>query len=342
MQHEFNLIKIRHPAINWGGFRQFKGFHVRQYLCWNKTSGAYYIALSMFDDVLDERYSKPIYIEKTPTTAMLQGKCEERIFLGREFYSLIKTPESIYRFNADIYSEAHSVLGLTIIDKPDLGFKLMQIPRSEIRSIFYPKPAYVAARDNNSTVRSAASAFLSDATVSEFDLGLIGSLGIDPHAATHMLRDLDLVFCGPLNAITRAYNWVRSEHLPMQPLRRALPSGLPTICSFYQAEPSVYPDLTLLRVLKGELGDFTVLILEPLVPAFLNIQIYSARDLISGGLVTLVIRDTLSRDMLPIEAQLNVRAYLCNYNGARALLITDVEQQILGIPFHGGGLSAHK
>jgi len=128
----------------------------------------------------------------------------------------------------------------------------------------------------------------------------------------------------------------------MQPLRRALPSGLPTICSFYQAEPSVYPDLTLLRVLKGELGDFTVLILEPLVPAFLNIQIYSARDLISGGLVTLVIRDTLSRDMLPIEAQLNVRAYLCNYNGARALLITDVEQQILGIPFHGGGLSAHK
>src|SRR6266850_2691155 len=256
---------------------------MRQYLCWNKATRAYYIALSVFDDVLDATYSKPIYVEKTPGTAALQGRCENRRFLNREFYSLIKTPEGLYRFNADIYQDARSVLGLTADETPLLGFRLVRLPQSEIKSEFCPQTSYIAARNVNSIVHLAVSSFLDNIIFPETGLGLIGSMGIDPNAAGLSQRDLDFVFCGSLYEITRAYNWVKSKHLPGQPLRRALPSPLPVVCAFFEAEPPVYPPLSQLKILAQTLANFDVIIQEPVSPTFLNIQIYSARIVKSGS-----------------------------------------------------------
>src|SRR5258706_11222776 len=101
---------------------------MRQYLCLSQRADAYYIALSMFDDVFGKTYAKPIYVEKTTrTTSALQKKCEERELLGRSFYSLIKNTSGTYRFNADIYEDCHMLLGLPFETSADLAFNLMRL-----------------------------------------------------------------------------------------------------------------------------------------------------------------------------------------------------------------------
>ena len=170
--------------------------------------------------------------------------------------------------------------------------------------------------------------------ISEDNLGLIGSLAIDP---TVEARDLDLVFTGSLSTLDAAYQWVHQGHAPETPLRREIPPPFPTICAFFTARPVAYPDLSQFRVLDSEAKDFEVLICNPLSPAYLNIQVYFANLSGRNAQAILVVRDTLSRDCLKPGMAVRLRGYPSALFGEQSLLITDVEQQLRAVPFHGGG-----
>lgn len=308
---------------------------MRQYLCLSQRTDAHYIALSMFDDVFGEVYAKPIYVEKTTRTASaLEHKCEERALLGRTFYSLIKNTSGTYRFNADIYEDCHSLLGLPFEGSADLAFDLMRLLPQEIKHTYTPRESYVAAKLGNDLVGAAISEMLQHFPYSENDLGLIGSLGIDPDASA---RDLDLVFLGSAESLGVAHRWVRSGNHEEPPLRHPLPLSLPTICSFFSAEPSAYPNLSSFRLISSTQRTFDLNIESAISPSFLNIQVYQASDRQSARQLVLVVRDPLSRDMISPGMRFELRGYPAETNGALSVLVTDVERQIPAIAFHGGG-----
>ena len=115
---------------------------MRQYVCWSEVARAHYIALSVFHDVFGDTYTKPLYIEKNSYTLSLAESCHERRLLGRDFFSLIKTPDGVYRFNADIYKDAQRVLGLSIETSHSLGFGLAKARMSEVQKAYSPAEAY--------------------------------------------------------------------------------------------------------------------------------------------------------------------------------------------------------
>jgi len=306
---------------------------MRQYVCWSEVARAHYIALSVFHDVFGDTYTKPLYIEKNSYTLSLAESCHERRLLGRDFFSLIKTRDGIYRFNADIYKDAQRVLCLSLETSHSLGFGLAKASMSEVQKAYSPAEAYLEAKARNATVRAAASFVLQQVGVSEDNLGLIGSLAIDP---TVEARDLDLVFTGSLSTLDLAYQWIHQGHAPGTPLRREIPP-LPTICAFFTARPVAYPDLSQFRVLDREVKDFDVLIREPLSPTYLNIQVYVASLSGRNEQVILVVRDPLSRDSLKPGIPVRLRGYSSTIHREPAILVTDVEQQIPTVCFHGGG-----
>ncbi len=79
---------------------------MRLYFCKSEVAGSRYISLSVFHDVFGGTYTKPLYIEKNEKAAGLAGRCYERRFGGRDFYSLIKDPRGVYRHNATLYRDA--------------------------------------------------------------------------------------------------------------------------------------------------------------------------------------------------------------------------------------------
>jgi hypothetical protein len=307
---------------------------MRQYVCWSEECHAHYIALSVFHDVFGDKYTKPLYIEKNSSTLNLADSCHERRLLGRDFFSLIKAPGGIYRLNADIYKDAQRVLGLLIETRRGLGFGLAKARLSEVQKAYSPAEAYLEARARNATVRAAASFVLQQTGISENNLGLIGSLAIDP---TVEARDLDLVFTGNLSTLDLAYTWIHQGHAPETPLRHEAPPPLPTVCAFFTAQPLAYPDLSKFRVLDSKTKDFDLLINKPLSPAYLNIQVYLATLSGKQEEAILIVRDTLSRDSLKPGMAVHLRGYPSVVRGELAILVTDVEQQIRNVSFHGGG-----
>lgn len=307
---------------------------MRQYVCRNQRTGAQYTSLSVFSDLFGDVYTKPLYVEKVPSTFSLEGRCQIKYLLGKAFYSLIKTPDGTYRLNSDIYSDAHTLLGLRLEHQPTLAFGLMRAHLSEIVTAFSPTEAYVRARSESSVLRSVASFVLQQLTLPEECLGLIGSLGIDP---TVHARDVDLVFSGPVEMLDLAYHWVRDRSSNGPPLRRAIPPPLPTVCAFFSAVPSAYPDSSDFCLLQPSLQYFDVLVGTPQTPPYLNLQIYFAELPAAQGQTSLILRDTLSRAALMPGVHLRVLGYPSLLRDRPAILVTDVEQQIVGVSFHGGG-----
>jgi hypothetical protein len=307
---------------------------MRLYRCRSAIAEAHYISLSVFYDVFGDKYTKPLYIEKSSRTARLAGRCYERTFLGREFYSLIKDPNGIYRYNATIYQEAHEILHLPFEETPHLGFSLMKASESDIEESYSPRQAFQRAATQNSLLASAVDFVLQELKIPETSLGLIGSLAIDPASKP---RDVDLVFGGDAATLTKAYDWVRQGAKPSVPLQRYLPPPLPIVCAFFTAEPPLYPDLSSLRVLQPVTRDFALILKEPVSPPYLNLQVYRAQSLHGEGSTLLVVRDTLSRANLETDTLLHVSGYPASVASEPAILITDVEQQMPTVPFHGGG-----
>ena len=306
---------------------------MQQYLCQNVATGLRYVALSMFEDVLGRGYAKPIYIEKGPGSSGLEQACEQRILRGVKFYSLIKNRSHTYRLNAEIYRDAHNVLKLDFEQDPSLAFNLLRVPPDEVLETFTPRQSFVRARDSRGLVAEAAEEIVRGAAVPETCLGLIGSIGLDPSVKS---RDLDVVFIGDSQELDLAYNWiVRARR--KQPLQRALETPKILLCSFYESEPCVYTHLRSLRVQDCALNSFDLIIDDALKPTFLNIQIYRAHLGKAGEETTLIIRDTLSRAMVPIGGHLKIMGYSSTLNGRHAILVTDVEAQIPEIAFHDGG-----
>src|SRR5580704_5607260 len=105
---------------------------MRLYFCKSEVAGSRYISLSVFHDIFGGTYTKPLYIEKTEQSAGLAGRCYERKFGDRDFYSLIKDPRGIYRHNATIYRDAHEILRLPFEEQPNMAFLLMKAKAAEI------------------------------------------------------------------------------------------------------------------------------------------------------------------------------------------------------------------
>jgi hypothetical protein len=306
---------------------------IREYFCWSREAHSYYIGLSLFYDIFGDEYTKPIYIERTPYTQNLEGRCQERRFLGRDFFSLIKTPRGIYRFNEEIYRDANQILKLPMEQNLSLARGLMRASTNEIQTIYRPREAYLAAA-KNPAVASATSVLTKETGIPEASVGLIGSLSLDP---TLEPRDLDLVLTGSVATLDLAYRWLREGVKEGPPLRRHLPPPLPTICPFFSADPLAYPDLSDFRILTPYPEEFSVHIGGSLSPSYLNLQIYSARFLTRSTEGILVVRDTLSRSTLESGMVVRLWGHLSDAQGTMAVLVTDVEKQILTVHFHGGG-----
>jgi hypothetical protein len=307
-----------------------------QYLCLSRFADAHFVALSMFDDILGSTYAKPIYVEKTVYTSnFLLNKCEQRMLLGRWFYSLIKNQAGTYRYNSDIYNDSHRVLGLDFEPDRGMAFGLMRLRSEEIKHVYSPRDSFKLAQHENSPFRAAISVMLKQMVYPKDNLGLIGSLGIDP--GSKHFGDIDLIFYGGAELLSRAHEWVISGDRTGPPLRHPLQMPLPTICSFYAAEPVAYPDLRSLRVGDGYLSMYDLLIEEILTPSFLNIQVYLAREFGQDGTLMLVVRDTLSRDMICPGQRFQISGFPAFIDAKPAVLVTDVEKQIPAVSFHGGG-----
>lgn len=307
---------------------------MRLYICLSTVAHAHYVALSVFHDVFGDAYTKPIYIEKNAYTAVLKGKCQERRMLDRDFYSLIKTPQGVYRFNADIYRDAHQILGLPIEEECGLAFRLMSTRPSEIQTVRSPRQAYLDARTKNPRFESIVSFVLKHVDVPEQSLGLIGSLAIDP---TLESRDVDLVFTDNVSVLNVVSDWIQRGPKGGAPLQRVLPAPLPIVCAFFNAQPIVYPDLSELRVLQPTTEDFELVMGNPICPPYLNMQIYHTQIQGKDREMLLIIRDSLSRVALKPGMRLRLSGHPSIVRGKSAILVTDVEQQLPEVPFHGGG-----
>lgn len=304
---------------------------MRQYICRSTRAQALYVALSVFHDVFGEKYTKPIYIEKNSFTSSLHGRCQVKKLLDRDFYSLIKTPQGTYRFNADIYQDAHRILGLPFEIGNTLGYGLMSICSDEIESTILPSDAYLRAKAKNDIFRLAVSHVARAIPMSEDSFGLIGSLAVNPKG---ILRDIDLVFSGDSTTLETAYRWIREGPRDLSRLSRRLPESMPPICAFFTSCPVAYPDLSNFQVLRRNTSESTVMIGPPVSPPYLNMQIFSARTLPKGRTLVLVVRDTLSRCGLNSGQTVHLYGFESRLNGKEAILITDVEKQISEVSFH--------
>jgi hypothetical protein len=307
---------------------------MRLYFCRSEVAESRYISLSVFHDVFGGTYTKPLYIEKNERTTGLAGRCYERRFRGRDFYSLIKDPRGIYRHNATIYRDAHDILRLPFEEDPNMAFLLMKAKGAEIEESCSPRQAFEKAVPRNALLAATVDFVLRDSRIPQHCLGLIGSLAIDPASVP---RDVDLVFSGDCATLDRAYKWIRDGSRPGVPLQRHLPNSLPIVCAFFDAEPPVYPDLSGLLVLEPVTRDFDMILKEPVSPPYLNVQVYRGRQLPAEQNILLVVRDTLSRAGLDLDVPLRLSGFPSSVGGEAAILVTDVEEQMPTVPFHGGG-----
>jgi hypothetical protein len=240
----------------------------------------------------------------------------------------------MYRFNQTIYEDSHRILKLSFESRPNLGFGLMIMAPQQIKEAYDPFRACVEAQINNLDVKAALSFLTKTSTISEDSLALIGSLSMDP---TLKARDIDLVFTGNISTLDLAYRWVRQGPSEGPHLRRHLQVPLPTICSFFAANPVAYPDLREFEVRSTSLKEFDLVLGEALSPPYLNIQTYSAMNTAANRELILIVRDTLSRDTLEPGKSLSGSGYPSVIGGRPAILITDVERQLPTVSFHGGG-----
>lgn len=314
-------------------------WNIHLYICWNKYAKACYTATSMFHDLFPDMYTKPVYVEKTTSTSYLSGRCKERQLLGRTFYSLIKNPEGTYRFNSEIYKDVHEVLGLEFETSHTLAFDLIKLPPGEIEMAYSPGEAYAQAHNKNRTLQSTIQYLLKEMPVFEENLGLIGSLAVDSGLD---VRDLDLVFHGPIDVLDVANEWILQGPKVGPPFRRALPAPLPILCGFFSARPSAYSELTTLRMLEDQTEEIEVMIRAPRSGPYLNIQVYLVFDFLRQRDLLLVIRDPLGRDALKKGMSLSVKGYPSSLLGKPAILVTDVESQIQTVNFHAGGTRCYE
>jgi hypothetical protein len=304
------------------------------YICWSKYAQAAYTATSMFHDLFPGRYTKPVYVEKTPRTSQLSGKCRELHLLGRTFYSLIKDPGGVYRFNSSIYQDVQDVLGLEFDRSPNLTFDLIKLPSDEVEKAYSPADAYARARATNRSLQSAVQYLLREIPISEDQLGLIGSVAVDNTVDT---RDVDVVFHGSTDVLDLANKWILQGDKPGPPFRRVLPSGLPIVCGFFSAQPSAYPDLRNLQLLEDHPHEIEVALGSPASPSYLNVQTYTVLDILQDKELLLIVRDPLGRDALQHKMTLFVRGYRALLREKPSLLVTDVESQLRPLNFHAGG-----
>lgn len=306
-------------------------YGICQYFCYSKYIEGNYVSINMFRDLFGDMYAKPLYIERTNRTLFLAEKCQEKCLRGKIFYSLIKSPHGIYRFNKEIYEDGEKLLNLELEKNIGLAFNLMKVNEREILETIDPFQAYDIAIARNSVVAETIGRIPSTLKKAN-KLGLIGSIAIDP---TIIVRDVDILFWGNVSGLNKIHEWLHKKKSGTLPLRRRLSKNLPTLCAFFDAKPTVYPELDSFELTSCKLEKRRACVIALECPSYLNMQVYTIK-LEDETFSKLIVRDTLSRDVLNLGTRFEFLGYRSKIRNISAFLITDVEKQFIGISLHGG------